>query len=162
MLQNISMQYYEMKSGRSTTQYSPMPIWARGHQAIYAGPRSRVPYRARPHRGGTVGRPPPHDCAVDQLATSAPRATHAAATSLCVPRLYPLRCCHVEAMFFSVSSPLASALLLPCELAVVTISRPPYRCPNQGTRPPPSPPRVGLRSSSCRGPLALELARHQL
>jgi hypothetical protein len=72
-------------------------------------------------------------------ATSAPRTEHAATTSSCVPRLYPLRSCYAEATFFSVSSLLASALLLPCESAVATISRPPYRRLNRGTRPPTFP-----------------------
>jgi hypothetical protein len=151
-----------MKPGRPTSQYNPMPIWARGHQAVYASPWLHVPYRACRRRGGTVGRPPPHVGAVDQLATSAPRVVHAAATYSCVSRLYPLRSCHAEAKFFSVSSPLASALLLLRELTVATVSRPPHRHPNRGTRPPLSPPHVGLRSSSHRGPPAPELARHRL
>jgi hypothetical protein len=142
-----------MKPRRPTTQYNPTPIWARGHQAVYAGPRLRVPYHARPRRGGTIGRPPPHVGAVDQLATSAPHAAHAAATSSCVPHIYPLRSYHAEVKFFFVSSPLTSALLLPRELNVATVSRPPCRRPNRGTRPPPSPPHVALRlSSRCPSP----------
>jgi hypothetical protein len=95
-------------------------------------------------------------------ATSAPRTAHAATTYSCVPRLYPLRSCYAEATFFSVSSLLASALLLPCESAVATISRPPYRRLKWEPDPPPSPPRIALRSSSHRGPPAPELAHHWL
>jgi hypothetical protein len=91
--------------------------------------------------------PPPHIGAADQLATSAPRAAHAATTSSCVPRLYPLRRCHAGAKFLFVSSPLASALLVPRELTIATFLTTRRRF-NWGTRPPPSPPRVGLRLSS--------------
>jgi hypothetical protein len=151
-----------MKPGRPTAQYNPMSIWARDHQVVYAGPQPHVPHRACPRRGGTIGRPPPHAGAADQLATYAPHAAHAATTSSCVPRLYPLCSCHTEVKFFSVSSPLASALLLPRELAVTTVSRPPCHRPNRGTRPPPSPPRIALRLSSRRGPPAPELAHHRM
>jgi hypothetical protein len=107
-----------------------------------------APTQARRRSGGTVGRPPPHAGAADQLFTSAPCAAHAAATSSCVPRLYPLCSYHTEAKFFSVSSPLASALLLPCELAVATVSRTPCHRPNRGTRTPTFP-------SPCSTPLEL-------
>jgi hypothetical protein len=81
----------------------------------------RAPMRARRCRCGTVGRLPPHVGSADQSATFAPRAAHAAATSSFVPRLYPLRSCHVEAEFPFVSSPLTSAPLLPLELAIATL-----------------------------------------
>jgi hypothetical protein len=84
-------------------------------------PIPRVATRVCQRRGVTVGRPPPHADATDHLATSAPRAAHAAATSSCVSRLYPLLSCHVGAEFLFVSSSLASALLLPRELAVTTL-----------------------------------------
>jgi hypothetical protein len=105
--------------------------------------------------------PPPCAGAVDKLTTSAPRATHAAATSSCVPRLYPLCSCHAGVEFLFVSSQLASALLLPDELAVTSLFPTPRRRPNWGTRPAPFPPHVGLRSSSHCGPPAPELAHHR-
>jgi hypothetical protein len=154
-----------MKPGQPTAQYNAyLALRPPGHlhRPTAACPVPRAPTRAHRRRGGTVGRLPPHAGTTDQLATSAPRVAHATATSSCVPHFYLLRSCHAEAKFFSVSSPLASALPLPRELAVATISRPPCRRPNRGTRSPPSPHRVALRSSSRRGPPAPELARHQL
>jgi hypothetical protein len=82
------------------------------HWPTTACPIPRAPTRARRRHGGTVGRPPPRADAVNRPATSSPRVAHAAATSLCVPHLYPLRSCHVGAEFPFVFSPLASATLL--------------------------------------------------
>jgi hypothetical protein len=90
-------------------------------QPTLACPVPRTPTRAGRHRGGTVGHPPPRAGATDQPATSAPRTTHAAATSSCVSRLYPLRSYHVGAKFPFISSLLTSTPLLPLELAIATL-----------------------------------------
>jgi hypothetical protein len=147
---------------RPTAQCSPTPIWARGHQAVYIGPWLRVPSRARRRHGGIVGRPPPRASAVDQPTTSTPRAALAAAASTCgVCRVF-IPCIAATPGPSSTSFPLRSPLLLCCR----SISPSPpfpttHHRPNRGTRPPLSPPRVGLRSSSRRGPSAPELSRHR-
>jgi hypothetical protein len=133
-----------MKQARPTAQYSPTPICARGHQPVYAGPRPHVPYACIHTSAPTPqwhGWPP---------ATSAPHAVHAAATSLCVPRLYPLCSCHVGAEFLFVSSLLASALLLPRELAVATLfpTNPSSSEPGNQTPTFPSPCRTLLELAS--------------
>jgi hypothetical protein len=115
-------------------------------QPTTACPVPCTPARARRRRGGTVGRPSPRTGAADQLATSAPCAAYAAATSSCVPRLYPLRSYHAGVEFLFVSSPLASALLLPLELAVATLfpTTPSLSEPGNHTPTFPSPCRTLL------------------
>jgi hypothetical protein len=110
-----------------------------------ACPIPRAPTRARPRRGGTVGRLPPHVDAANRPATSAPRDAHAAATSLCVPHLYPLRSCHVGAEFPLVFSPLASAPLLSLELTIATLPDHPLSSESGNQTPTfPSPCRTLL------------------
>jgi hypothetical protein len=62
-----------------------------------------------------------------------------------VPCLYPLRSCHAGAEFLFVSSPLASALLLPLELTIATLPDHPSSFePGNQTPTFPSPRRTPL------------------
>jgi hypothetical protein len=125
-------------------------------------PAPCVPTQAHRRSGGTVGRPPPHAGAADQLFTSAPCAAHAAATSTCVPRLYPLCSYHTRRSSFLF--PLDSPLLFCCRASSPSPPFPehPVIVRTGEPEPPPSPPRVALRSSSRRRSPVLELAHHRL
>jgi hypothetical protein len=132
-----------MKPGRPTTQYSPTPTWARGHQAVYAGPRSCVPYRVSAPTPRWHSRPP---------ATSRRRcrpARHLRSTRRACSR-HLLVC----------ATPLCSSAAMRARRRHRFPTTPSSSEP--GTRPPPSPPHVRLRSSSRHGPPAPKLAHHRL
>jgi hypothetical protein len=156
-----------MKPGRPTAQYSPTPILALYHQAVYTGPRLCLPYHALPRKHV--------DAAVAQSA--ARHLTPALPTSfsppLHAPRMQPPppHACHAFILYVATTPrrssflfPLHSPLLFCCRASSPSPPFPehPVIVRTEEPEPPPSPPRVALRSSSCRQSPVLELAHHRL
>jgi hypothetical protein len=122
----------------------PVPAHYTVQPDAYLGPRPPGRLR-RPTAVCPIPRAPTPRWHSRPPATSSPHAAHAAATSSCVSRLYPLRSCHTKAKFPFVSSPLASAPFLPLELAITTLpDHPSSSEPRNQTPTFPSPRRTPL------------------
>jgi hypothetical protein len=129
-----------------TVQYNPTPIWARGHQAVYAGPRPRVPSCTCPRERANAAVARSAACHLAPMLPTSPPPP------LPAPRMHPPPPHACRAFIPCVAAtPGPSSFLFPLHLPQLLCCRsnspsPPIptncHCPNRGTRPPPAPPRA--------------------